>query len=305
VNESARDIVLVPATRRDIDRSSSHPEGATPLRFVAQMVEREISMLRNGKILALLGALGASSVVATSAQAGSILGLVEGKWVVTIDPGTRKVAKGVDIKGAGRLIGIDVRPADGLLYGVTVDGWVVAIDPQSGQASRKSKLSETLKAGVTATVDFNPVADRLRIMGSDGTSLRVNVDDGKAIVDGTHKFKEGDVNAGKTPKIVAGAYSNAVKGTPSTMLYDIDVTTGSLVTQAPPNDGILNTVGPLGVKLEGAVGFNIVTSGPDQNEAWLTGGGVLYSVDLKTGKASMVGKFTGLPGYLTDIAWMD
>jgi hypothetical protein len=53
------------------------------------------------------------------------------------------------------------------------------------------------------------------------------------------------------------------------------------------------------------VGFNIVTSAPDKNEAWLTTGGALYSVDLKTGKAAMVGKFTGLPGYLTDIAWMD
>jgi len=256
-------------------------------------------------MLSLIGAAAVSVALLSHAQAGSMLGLVEGKWIVTIDPATRKAAKGVDIKGAGKLIGIDVRPADGLLYGVTADGWVVTIDPQSGQASQKSKLSETLKGGVTATVDFNPVADRLRIMGSDGTSLRVNVADGKATVDGTHKFKDGDVNAGKTPKIVAGAYTNAVKGTQATMLYDIDLATNSLVTQAPPNDGILNTVGPLDVKLDGAVGFNIVTSAPDKNEAWLTGGGALYSVDLKTGKASMVGKFTGLPGFLIDIAWMD
>jgi len=262
-------------------------------------------MVRNLKTLALMGAIAASSSVATAAQAGTILGLVESKWVVTIDPATRKVVKGVDIKGGGKLIGIDVRPADGLLYGVTPDGWIVTVDPQTGQATQKSKLSETLKPGVIATVDFNPVADRLRIMGSDGTSLRVNVDDGKATVDGAHKFKEGDPNAGKTPKIIAGAYSNSMKGTQSTTLYDIDATTASLVTQAPPNDGVLNTVGPLGIKLEGAVGFNIVSSAPDQNEAWLTAGGALYSVDLKTGKATMVGKFNGLPGYLTDIAWTD
>ncbi|MFL5000529.1 MAG: DUF4394 domain-containing protein [Xanthobacteraceae bacterium] len=262
-------------------------------------------MPRNLATLVMIGAVAASITFATSAQAGSILGLVEGKWIVTIDPATRKVAKGVDIKGAGRLIGIDLRPADGLLYGVTVDGTIVTIDPQSGQATQKSKLSETLKAGVTATVDFNPVADRLRIMGSDGTSLRVNVDDGKATVDGSHKFKEGDANAGKTPKVVAGAYSNAVKGTQSTTLYNIDATTGSLVTQAPPNDGVLNTVGSLGIKLDGAVGFNIVSSATDKNEAWLTMGGALYAVDLKTGKATMAGKFTGLPGYLSDIAWMD
>ena len=162
-----------------------------------------------------------------------------------------------------------------------------------------------MKPGVTVTVDFNPVADRMRLMGSDGTSLRVNVDDGKATVDGSHKYKEGDANAGKTPKIVAGAYSNSLKGTQATALYNIDATTESLVLQAPPNDGVLNTIGPLGVKLSGNVGFNIVASAPDKNDAWMTMGGALYSVDLKTGKATMVGKIDGLPGFLTDIAWMD
>jgi Domain of unknown function (DUF4394) len=262
-------------------------------------------MSRKLATLVITGAVAASITAATSAHAGTMLGLVEGKWVVAIDPATRKAAKGVDIKGAGRLIGIDVRPADGMLYGVTADGTIVTIDPQTGQATQKSKLSESLKAGVTATIDFNPAADRLRIMGSDGTSLRVNVDDGKVTVDGSHKFKDGDANAGKTPKVVAGAYSNAVKGTQSTMLYNIEATTGSLVTQVPPNDGVLNTVGSLGIKLEGAVAFNIVTSAPDKNDAWLTMGGALYAVDLKTGKATMAGKFTGLPGILNDVAWKD
>ena len=110
-------------------------------------------MIRNVKTLALVGVIATSCISSFAAQAGSMLGLVEGKWIVTIDPNTRKVAKGVDIKGAGKLIGIDVRPADGLLYGVTADGWIVTIDPQSGQASQKSKLSEMLKSGVIATVD--------------------------------------------------------------------------------------------------------------------------------------------------------
>jgi len=200
---------------------------------------------------------------------------------------------------------IDVRPADGMLYGVTDTGWIVTIDPKSGQATAKSKLSEMLKPGVIATVDFNPVADRLRVMGSDGTSLRVNVDDGKATVDGSHKYKEGDANAGKTPKVVAGAYSNSWKGTKATTLYDIDAATGALVTQVPPNDGVLNTVGSLGMAVSGPIAFNIVASGEDKNDAWLVAGGTLYSVDLKTGKATMVGKIQGLSGTLTDIAWID
>src|SRR5262249_14692802 len=98
---------------------------------------------------------------------------------------------------------------------------------------------------------------------------------------------------------------NSMKGAQATALYNIDAATNSLVTQAPPNDGVLNTVGMLGIKLNGAVGFNIVSSGPDKNDAWLTTGGALYSVDLKSGKATRGGKTDGLPGYLTDIAGMD
>jgi hypothetical protein len=257
------------------------------------------------KTLTLAGALVASSLVATSAQAGWIVGLVDGKSIVTIDPATRKVASKVDIKGAATIIGIDVRPADGMVYGVASDGNIVTIDVKSGQAKMKSKLSEMLKAGATPTVDFNPVADRLRLMGSDGTSLRVNVDDGKATVDGSHKYKDGDANAGKTPRVVAGAYTNSWKGTQSTTLYNIDAATGALVTQVPPNDGVLNTVGSLGMAVTGPVAFNIVAAQPDKNDAWLVAGGSLYSVDLKTGKATMAGRIEGLSGSLTDIAWID
>ena len=159
------------------------------------------------KVLALTAALAASCFGASGAEAaGWIIGLVDGKSIVIIDPATRKVMSKADVKSAGPLLGIDVRPADGMLYGVASDGIIVTIDPKSGQATMKSKMSETLKPGVGASVDFNPVADRLRVMGSDGTSLRVNVDDGKATVDGSHKYNDGDANAGKTPKDVAGAF---------------------------------------------------------------------------------------------------
>jgi hypothetical protein len=262
-------------------------------------------MFSTARTLAFAGAFVASSFVVTSAQAaGWIVGLVNGKTIVTIDPATRKVATKVDIKGAGTILGIDTRPADGMLYGVASDGSIVTIDAKNGQATMKSKLSEPWKSGVTTTVDFNPAADRMRLMSSEGVSLRVNVDDGKVIVDGSHKYKDGDANARKTPRVVAGAYTNSYKGTQATGLHNIDAATGALVTQAPPNDGILNTVGSLGVALNGPVAFNIVYSN-ENNSAWLVTGGSLYSVDLKTGKASMAGKIEGLPGTLTDIAWLD
>jgi len=255
------------------------------------------------KTIALTGALAASLLGSNAAQAGAIIGLVDGKSIVTIDPVTRKVTGSADIKGAASVVGIDVRPADGLLYAVTTDGGIYTVDAKTGAATMKSKLSEPLKAGTTVTVDFNPVADRLRVITSDGTNLRVNVDDGKATVDGALKFKEGDANAGKTPNVIAGAYSNSFKGTKATALYDIDAS-GALLSQAPPNDGVLNTIGSLGIKLDGATAFNIVAQGED-NAAWLVTGGTLYSVDLKTGKATAAGKLEGVKGKLTDIAWVD
>ena len=256
------------------------------------------------KALALAGTILAAPLFANAATAASIIGLVDGKMLVRIDPATRKVTGTADIKGAANVVGIDVRPADGALYAVTADGGIYTVDAKSGQATMKSKLSETLKAGTTVTVDFNPVADRLRVITSDGTNLRVNVDDGKATVDGALKFKDGDAMAGKTPTVVAGAYTNSANPKPAaTALYDIDAS-GTLLTQAPPNDGILNTVGPLGIKLDGAAAFNIVNKGED-NAAWLVTGGVLYSVDLKTGKATSAGKIEGVTGKLTDIAWID
>ena len=146
----------------------------------------------SSKTKAMLFAAAVSVFGVGYAQAGTIIGLVDGNSLAMIDAASRKVTSTVDIKGAGPLLGIDVRPLDGLLYGVSADGWIVIIDPKTGQAMQKAKLSETLKPGVVATVDFNPVADRLRVMGSDGTNLRVNVEDGKAIVDGSHKYKEGE-----------------------------------------------------------------------------------------------------------------
>ena len=91
------------------------------------------------KVLALTGALAATAFAATGAQAaGWIVGLVDGKSIVTIDPASRKVASKVEVKGAGPLTGIDVRPADGMLYGVAADGTIFTIDIKSGQATMKS-----------------------------------------------------------------------------------------------------------------------------------------------------------------------
>lgn len=237
---------------------------------------------------------------ASQASAQTIVAL-SNNTLSMIDAKSMKASGTVKISG-GTVIGIDVRPADGMLYGVTSNGWIVTIDPKTGKLTQKAEMSVKLKNTAGATIDFNPAADRLRVISPDGMNLRVNVDDGKVIEDGTLKFADNDMHKGEKPNVVAGAYTNSVKGTKETVLYDIDATIGALLRQVPPNDGVLNAVGKLGFKINGPVAFNIVAKGEGQNDAWLANGGNLYKVDLASGKATPAGK---LPAGVTDIAYMN
>lgn len=239
---------------------------------------------------------------AASAQAADVAALMGDNTIAIVDTAQKKVVKTWNISGInGKVLGVDVRPADGQLYALAADGGVYTVDTKTGKATIKSKLETMLPAGVMATVDFNPAADRLRVMGNDGTSLRVNVDDGKTIKDGSHKFAEADMHKGEKPNVVAGAYSNSFKGTKETTLYNIDGTIGALLRQVPPNDGVLNAIGKLGVKADN-VAFDIWSDGQGKNEAWLMVGDTLYSVDLASGKATMAAKIAGAKGTVRDIA---
>lgn len=233
---------------------------------------------------------GTALVLLTGAAAAApAIGLTGDRTLVMFDTETLAVSGTMDVSGVERLHGIDVRPADGMLYGVTGDGKVVTIDTATGAATEKSTLSETLPDGVTASVDFNPVADRLRIVGSDGTNLRANVDDGAVTVDGKLAYEEADMHAGETPNIVAVAYTNSVGKPEATAMYDIDATIGGLVQQAPPNDGVLMAIGKLGVTGSDNFALDISATADLQNTAWLVAGETLHTVDLATGAATAVG----------------
>lgn len=254
------------------------------------------------RICALALSLTAIAIPAAAAQAATLAALQDGKTIVWIDTDKKKVTGSTNLAGGAMLVGMDVRPADGKLYGVTPDGAIVIVEPKTGKWDKKSQLSEKLPAGAMISVDFNPVADRMRIIASNGMSLRVNVEDGKATVDGALKYADGDANKGKTPNVTAIGYSNSVAGMKETTLYDIDFANGMLVRQMPPNDGTLNTIGALGVKLEGPVAFDVWSDGKGANTGWLLAGGSLYTVDLATGGAKAVGAINGIKGKISDIA---
>ena len=243
----------------------------------------------------------AALMAATAANAAQVAALIGNDTIAIVDTDQKKAIKSMKVTGtSGGLVGIDVRPADGLLYGLVEDGTVVTI-AADGKATQKSRLDTMLAKGVMATVDFNPVADRLRVMGADGMNLRVNVDDGKVTKDGDHKFADSDMNKGAKPNIVAGAYTNSVKGAKETALFNIDGSADVLVKQAPPNDGVLGSIGKLGVKADKA-SFDIWSDGNGKNAAWMMLGDTLYSVDLASGKATEAAKISGVSGTVRDIA---
>jgi hypothetical protein len=255
------------------------------------------------KARTLLAACAAVLMTSAAANAAQVAALVGNDTIAWVDTAQKKVTGTTRVTGiSGALAGIDVRPADGMLYGVLEDGTVVTI-ARDGKATMKSKLETMIAKGATVTVDFNPVADRLRVIGSDGMNLRANVDDGKVTKDGELKFAEADMHKGEKPNVVAGAYINSVRGAKETALYDIDGTIGGLLKQAPPNDGILSAVGKLGIKAD-RVAFDIWSDGNGKNDAWLMAGDALYSVDLATGKATEAARISGVSGTVRDIAIM-
>jgi hypothetical protein len=246
-------------------------------------------------ILAAL-ALGA---LAAPAAAQTAVGLAGDRTLVTIDPATAMATGTVDVQIDGMLLGIDWRPATGQLIGVTAAHAIVEIDAATGAVTEISTMPTMLPLmdGQQVVVDFNPAADRLRFM-TGTTNHRVNVDTGEVTVDGMLAY--GD-DASMMPMIAAAAYINSYGKPESTTMYDIDAAAGTLVRQAPPNDGVLAAVGPLGVAIDGPVAFDVATSADGMNTAWLVAGGMLHTVDLETGAVSQSWQITGTDMDLRDL----
>jgi hypothetical protein len=249
-------------------------------------------------------AAGASvlALLAGTASAATLVGLTADNKLVRIDTATLAESTPMAIAGADKVIGIDVRPADGKLWGLTASGQLVTIDPANGKTTVGAMLSEKVALGERPVVDFNPAADRLRIIAANGTSLRINVETGATIVDKPLNFDPADANKDKKPAVAAGAYTNSSKGAKATELFHVDGTSGALVLQNPPNDGVLKTRGALGIaNLKDAV-LDIDNESEGKNTAYLVAGGTLYTVDLAGGKATQIGTIKGMAGKLVDIA---
>ncbi len=237
---------------------------------------------------------GAALLAAAGAQATTLIGLTADNMLVRIDSETRRAEPARRIGGTdGRIVAIDQRPANGMLYGVTERGQIVTLDPATGRATQVSRLNMPFEFGGRAVADFNPVPDRLRLMGMNGTNFRVNVETGEVARDGTLKHADGPL-AGTAPRIVAGAYINSMAGATSTTLYTLDTLQNALNVQAPPNDGVQALRATVSAPLPAGVAFDILTEGTG-NTAFLLAGTTLHTLNLADGTATPRGVLTGLP----------
>jgi hypothetical protein len=193
------------------------------------------------------------------------------------------------LQGGDTLVGIDVRPANNVLYGLGASGKLYTVDPITGVATPLAGGPNIAPNGNKFGADFNPVTDQFRFTSDTQQNVRLNPDDGTIAQFDPNLSAEG---------IAEIAYSSNVPTATSTTLYAINATTNALnligsINGAPnsPNGGAVTQVGSgFGIDPAATVGFDIsgVSGIP---YACLTVGGVtrLYDLNLSTGQALPIG----------------
>jgi len=210
----------------------------------------------------------------------------ESNQLLTFDPENNADIVRAPISGlqAGEnIVGIDVRPANGMLYAIGSNSRIYTINTSNGAATFVATLSVAL-SGTSFAVDFNPVPDRIRIISNTGQNLRVNPMDGATINDGA-------INP--TPAAVTAAgYTNSIAGATTTTLFVIDTDVDRLFIQNPPNNGTLTMGMNLGVNADASNGFDIGGKGGVAYAILSVGNNTsLYTINLTTGAATEVRSF--------------
>ena len=151
--------------------------------------------------------------------------------------------------GGNDLIGLDFRPADNRLYALSDGGrlYTINFNVAPPTATLVSTLTPRFPSGFQSLMDFNPVVDAIRLIGGDTLNYAVVKNASNILattaVQTSLTYAVGDVNAGKTPKVIGGAYTNNVAGATTTIFYAMDHDQDTLVTIADKNNGSSNTGG--------------------------------------------------------------
>jgi hypothetical protein len=282
--------------------------------------------------VAAVAGLGAGGAPVASAAPAEQAFALSGSQLITFDPAAPTSAATKPIVGviAGEtLVGIDVRPQNGMLYGLGVNAtantatlYVIGRETgQVGVVGTASSVAFTTN-GVTAVdlpagdygFDVNPAADRVRVTTASGLNFRINPNTG-APVDGdntglttgavTGTNPDGALNGAST-SVGEVAYTNdrANNGNITT-LYTLSAAADQLSIQNPPNAGTQTlgqnvTVNGTPVNFSAVGGFDIdpAVSAVVSNAPVVSGAG--YAV-LTIGAATHLYRVGLTDGAATDL----
>jgi len=222
-------------------------------------------------------------------------------------PGTTTFVRLVrvpDGQADGNFIGIDYRVSDGNnnnLYALTDTGKLYTISLAAatlGRATLVSALTPRFPSGYQSLMDFNPVVDAIRLIGSDalnyavvkGTTGVLNT----TAVQTSLTYNPNDVNKGAMPKVSAGSYNNNFIGATVTIFYALDNNLDTLVTIDPAaaggssatGGGVLRTIGnlvtPAGgrIKVSPTADLDIYTKVDGTNQLVGVSGRTFFTIDL-------------------------
>ena len=233
--------------------------------------------------------------------------LTQGLELLTVNAGQpEQVLQRVNLSGlpsGEKLVGIDYRVAKGVLYTLSRSGRVYTINTETGALTpiAAAPVVNALE-GNAFGFDFNPAADRIRVVGNTGQNLRLHPDTGALVATDTAlTYEPGDVQAGQTPALAAAAYTYNKKDEKLTTNYALDLRAGMLVRQGSlegvqpavsPNTGRLATVGPLGTGALSDATMDIADTTGVAFAALQTSPQApvrLYTVALESGKAGLLG----------------
>ena len=238
-----------------------------------------------------------------------VVGLTTDGRLVRFDtrtPGrTRNIGRVKGLDGDQSLVGVDYRVQDGRLYGVGNAGGIYTLSTGDAAATKVGQLTVAL-SGTSFGVDFNPAANRLRVVSNTGQNLRHNLDDATATAPPLAGMTVMDGNLTVPPSTtpvmgIAGAANtnNDLDANTVTTLFDLDTAADQVVVQSPANGGQLAPTGKLLVDAGSVAGFDIYSRqgfGTTQGNRGFASIPVLgryglYEVDLLTGQAARVGSF--------------
>ncbi|PTA68402.1 DUF4394 domain-containing protein [Deinococcus arcticus] len=273
--------------------------------------------MKQTALLALMSSLllaACNPVTPPAAPAGQLAyGLTTGGQLVSfgLDNANASLST-MNVTGLGSgetLVDLDVRNTDNMLYALSSAGNIYRLS-MAGAATRDgAALGEAAVA-----MDFNPVANRLRVVGTADRNFRVTLNSapvpgtspaGTVTNDGTYAYALSTPN----PNLVAAAYTNsfnnsasgAVNPNTTTELFTIDADTDALVlhsnnpTGPAGNFSLLTSRGALGVDaMPGMTGFDITGTSSAYLSTSTGGTTSFYTVNLGTGAATLKTTLSGV-----------